>query len=50
EALELQLDELVDDGSEQVAEQKKALQNQLIELNGQLLILMAEKLKLEKDN
>ncbi|WP_138586512.1 MULTISPECIES: hypothetical protein [Pseudoalteromonas] len=50
EALELQLDELVDDGSEQVAEQKKALQNQLVELNGQLLILMEEKLKLEKDN
>ena len=48
EAVKLQLEELIDDGSEQVAEQKKALQNQITELNGQLLMLMEEKLKQAK--
>ena len=47
EEITLQLKEMDQDGSEQALEQKELLGNQLMELNGQLLRLMAEKLKQE---
>lgn len=43
-----ELQKLSDDESEQAVEQKKILQNKIIDLNGQLLSLMEKKLKKSK--